>query len=160
MAIRHHASSSGGRAPGRRRDVAARLGERRAWRRSGWLGPHLGRALVGGVAGYLLGHWLGNLIASGYTNVQGNGQNDVATVLGLSLGVVGWLTGIGGMLNYPLAKMVGPRAASRPTESKSWVALLPVHRTTTRWSACSTRSGCSSSSSPAGCWRWPSAPSC
>ena len=36
----------------------------------------------GGVVGYLIGHWLGNVIASGYTNVQDTGQNDVAIVLG------------------------------------------------------------------------------
>src|SRR5579872_5474623 len=75
-------------------------------RRSDWLSPHAGWALVGGVAGYLIGHWLGNMIASGYTQVQSTGQNDVAVVLGLSLGVVGFLAGVGG-LNYPLAKLVG-----------------------------------------------------
>src|ERR1700690_1515542 len=71
-----------------------------------WLGPHLGRALVGAVGGYALGHFLGNSIASGYANVQGDGQNDVATVLALSIGVVGWLAGAG-MLDYPVAKMFG-----------------------------------------------------
>jgi cytochrome c oxidase subunit 1 len=84
-------------------------------RRSSWLGPHLGRALVGAVAGYAFGHWVGNLIASGYINVQGNGQNDVATVLALSFGVVGWLAGAG-MLDYPLAKVVG-REPLHPTVS-------------------------------------------
>src|SRR6202049_2328994 len=87
-------------------------------RRLSWLGPHLGRALVGAVAGYAFGHWVGNLIASGYINVVGNGQNDVATVLALSFGVVGWLAGAG-MLNYPLAKIVG-REPLPPTMSKSW----------------------------------------
>ncbi|HLN41798.1 MAG TPA: cbb3-type cytochrome c oxidase subunit I, partial [Acidimicrobiales bacterium] len=87
-------------------------------RRLSWLGPHLGRALVGAVGGYAFGHWVGNLIASGYINVQGNGQNDIATVLALSFGVVGWLAGAG-MLNYPLAKIVG-REPLPPTVSKSW----------------------------------------
>src|SRR5665213_1665756 len=87
-------------------------------RRPGWLGPHVGRALVGAVGGYAFGHWIGNVIASGYDNVQGSGQNDVATVLGLSIGVVGWLAGAG-MLNYPLAKIVG-REPLPPTMSKSW----------------------------------------
>ena len=84
----------------------------------GWLGPHLGRALVGAVAGYAFGHWVGNLIAAGYQNIQGSGQNDVATVLGLSIGVVGWLAGAG-MLDYPLAKIVG-REPLPPAPSKSW----------------------------------------
>ena len=87
-------------------------------RQPGWLGPHAGWALVGAVGGYALGHWLGNLIAAGYRNVQGSGQNDVAVVLALSLGVLGWLAGAG-MLNYPLAKLVG-REPLPPTPSKSW----------------------------------------
>jgi len=87
-------------------------------RRPGWLGPHVGRALAGAVGGYAFGHWVGNLIAAGYINVQGNGQNDVATVLGLSIGVVGWLAGAG-MLDYPLARIVG-REPLPPTPSKSW----------------------------------------
>ena len=87
-------------------------------RRPVWLGPHAGRALVGAVAGYALGHWIGNLLAAGYTHVQGSGQNDVAIVLGLSIGVVGWLAGAG-MLDYPLAKMAG-REPLPPTPSKSW----------------------------------------
>ena len=90
----------------------------RARRSPRWLGPHLGRALVGAVAGYALGHFLGNSIASGYINVQGNGQNDVATVLALSIGVVGWLAGAG-MLDYPVAKMFG-REPLPPAQSKSW----------------------------------------
>ncbi len=87
-------------------------------RRLGWLGPNAIRALVGAVAGYAFGHWVGNLIASGYINVQGNGQNDVATVLALTIGVVGWLAGAG-MLDYPLAKIVG-REPLPPAPSRSW----------------------------------------
>ena len=74
--------------------------------RSAWLRPHLGWALVGAVGGYALGHWIGNTIASGYIQVQSSGQNDVAVVLGLAIGVVGWLAGIGG-LTYPALKMIG-----------------------------------------------------
>jgi len=87
-------------------------------RRPKWLGPHLGRALVGAVAGYALGHFLGNSIASGYINVQGSGQNDIATILALSIGVVGWLAGAG-MLDYPVAKIFG-REPLPPAPSKSW----------------------------------------
>ncbi len=96
----------------------ARPPSRRARRRPKWLGPHLGRALVGAVGGYALGHFLGNSIASGYINVQGSGQNDVATILALSIGVVGWLAGAG-MLDYPVAKIFG-REPLPPAPSKSW----------------------------------------
>jgi len=35
------------------------------WRRSEWLRPNVLWAIAGGVVGYLIGHWLGNVIASG-----------------------------------------------------------------------------------------------
>ena len=83
------------------------------WRRSLWLRPNILWAMAGAVLGYLLGHWLGNVIASGYQQVQDTGQNDVAIVLGLTLGVAGWMTGIGAM-NYPLAKILGYEALPNP----------------------------------------------
>ncbi len=89
------------------------------WRRSAWLQPNIIWATAGGVVGYLIGHWLGNVIASGYTQVQDTGQNDVAIVLGLSLGVVGWMGGIGG-LTYPLAKVLGYEVRAAPPQ-QSWV---------------------------------------
>jgi cytochrome c oxidase subunit I len=67
---------------------------------------HIGTAAIGAVLGYLLGHYLGNVIAASYANVVGGEQNDVAIVLGLSIGSLGWLAGIGA-LNYPLAKLIG-----------------------------------------------------
>ena len=88
-----------------------------ASRRPAWFGQHVGTALVGMVAGYALGHWIGNVIASGYAHVQGSGENDVAIVLGMVLGVLGWLAGIGA-LNYPLAKLVG--RDSVPREATGW----------------------------------------
>jgi cytochrome c oxidase subunit 1 len=76
-------------------------------RRPGWVSQHLGTALLGAVVGYLIGHWAGNLIAGNYENINGaSGSNDVAVVLGLSIGVFGWLAGIGA-LNYPFAKIIG-----------------------------------------------------
>ena len=74
--------------------------------RPAWVGQHVGTAAVGGIVGYVVGHWLGNLIASGYTNIQGSGQNDVAVVLALAFMVLGWMGGIGAF-NYPAAKIVG-----------------------------------------------------
>jgi cytochrome c oxidase subunit 1 len=87
--------------------------------RSDWLRPNVVWAAAGAVIGYLIGHWLGNVIASGYANVQGSGQNDVATVLALVFAVVGWLIGIGA-LNYPLTKMLGREPAPVIPE-QSWV---------------------------------------
>ncbi|MHB8244130.1 MAG: cytochrome c oxidase subunit I [Acidimicrobiales bacterium] len=76
-------------------------------------------AAVLAVLGYLLGHWLGNVIAAGYSNINGaSGQNDTAICLGLGLGVVGWLIGIGA-LNYPLAKIVGREPAPEVLD-KNW----------------------------------------
>jgi cytochrome c oxidase subunit I len=90
--------------------------------RRGWLSQHLGTAAIGAVGGYLFGHWVGNVIASNYPTVNGssaNGANDVAVVLGLSIGVFGWLLGIGAF-NYPLAKLVGREPlAERPGEGWS-----------------------------------------
>ena len=86
--------------------------------RPAWAQQHVGTAVVGGVVGYLVGHWLGNAIASNYQSVQGEGQNDVATCLALSLMVLGWLVGIG-VFNYPLAKIVGRQPLPRIPE-QNW----------------------------------------
>jgi cytochrome c oxidase subunit 1 len=90
--------------------------------RPGWFSQHLGTAAIGGVLGYLLGHWLGNVVGSGYTNIANSGSNSIAVTGGLLLGVLGWLVGIGA-LNYPLAKIVG--LEPRPDyESTSWTKYL------------------------------------
>ncbi len=81
-------------------------GHKPAKTRSPWLGQNILTAAVGGVCGYLIGHWLGNYIASDFTVVTNSGQNDIAICLGLSFLVLGWLAGIGA-LNYPLAKLIG-----------------------------------------------------
>ena len=90
-----------------------------AWRSSPWLRPNVLWACAGGVVGYLIGHWLGNVIASGYEQVQASGQNDLTIVLGLTFGVVGWMTGIGA-LSYPFAKILGYEL-SPPPPQRSWV---------------------------------------
>ncbi len=101
-------------------DVGTPMREPPVWRRSPWLRPSILWAMAGGVIGYLIGHWLGNVIASGYPQTAGaSDQNDVAIVLGLSLGVVGWMAGIGG-LTYPLAKVLGYEVRPAPPEH-SWV---------------------------------------
>lgn len=36
---------------------------RTSWtERPGWLSQHLGTAIIGGILGYVFGHWLGNYI--------------------------------------------------------------------------------------------------
>ncbi len=88
-------------------------------RRPAWMRLHVGTAAVGAVIGYLFGHFLGNLIAADYPNVASSGQNDVAIVLGLSLGAFGWLAGIGAF-NAAVAKMFGLRPAPRQYE-QGWI---------------------------------------
>jgi cytochrome c oxidase subunit 1 len=82
--------------------------------RSGWISQHLGTALIAAVLGYVLGHWLGNVIAGNYIYVANSGVNAVANTLALAFGVAGFLLGIGA-LNYPLAKLVGKEARENET---------------------------------------------
>src|SRR5215831_6354819 len=60
-----------------------------------WQRPAFHTGLIGGVAGYLLGHWLGNFLASGYAQNPLSDSNDVPIVLGYALGTIGWLAGVG-----------------------------------------------------------------
>jgi cytochrome c oxidase subunit 1 len=85
---------------------------------AGFFSPNAVWALAGAVGGYALGHLFGNIIAANQTVVQDNGQNNVAIVLGLSIGVVGWLAGAG-MFNYPAAKLIG-REPLPQLPSHSW----------------------------------------
>jgi len=89
------AQEPGGRGPGRPRAAGP-------W----WMRPGVHTGIIGGAVGYLIGHWLGDFLASGYTQVQNNGQNDMALVLGYALGVVGWLAGLG-VFNDLLRQMAG-----------------------------------------------------
>jgi cytochrome c oxidase subunit I len=63
--------------------------------RSWWMRPAIHTGTIGAVAGYALGHWLGNLIASGYQQISTADANDTAIVLGYLFLVIGWLAGIG-----------------------------------------------------------------
>jgi cytochrome c oxidase subunit 1 len=60
-----------------------------------WMRPAFHTGLIGGVAGYLLGHWLGNFLSSGYAQNPLSDSNDVPIVLGYALGTIGWLAGLG-----------------------------------------------------------------
>jgi cytochrome c oxidase subunit I len=71
-----------------------------------WMRPAFHTGIIGAVIGYLVGHWLGNQIASGYTQVTNASQNDYAIVLGYVLGTIGWLAGVG-VFNDLIRSMLG-----------------------------------------------------
>ena len=90
-----------------------------------WLRPNILWAMVGAVVGYLIGHWLGNVIASGYEQVQEHAARTTSpSCSGSSLGVAGWMAGIGGF-NYPLAKVLGYELA--PASSRDELGPLLPH---------------------------------
>src|SRR5215470_12155270 len=66
-------------------------GAARPW----WMRPAFHTGLIGAVAGYFLGHWLGNFLSSSYPQNPLSDSNDVPIVLGYALGTVGWLAGLG-----------------------------------------------------------------
>src|SRR5579875_4186429 len=78
-----------------------------------WLSPSVITAFLGGAAGYGIGHWIGNYIASDYAVVENTGQNNVAVVLALFFGVLGFIAGIGAF-NYPLLKLLGYQPEEQP----------------------------------------------
>src|SRR5579859_6114339 len=99
------AGRTGGGQPG-----AARV---RAW----WARPAIHTAIVGAVAGYAFGHWLGNLIASGYQQVGTADANDTAIVLGFLFLVIGWLAGMG-VFNDLFRLMTGRPIADQESEKQ------------------------------------------
>src|SRR6201993_5221207 len=66
-------------------------GAKRPW----WRRPGAPTGLIGAVAGYFLGHWLGNFRGGGYDRSSLADTNDVAIVLGYAVAVIGWLAGLG-----------------------------------------------------------------
>jgi cytochrome c oxidase subunit I len=97
------AQQPGGREPGGARPA-------RPW----WMRPAFHTGLIGAVIGYLVGHWLGNFLASGYTQIMNASQNDFAIVFGYVLGTVGWLAGLG-VFNDLIRAMLG---RPLPTEAE------------------------------------------
>jgi cytochrome c oxidase subunit 1 len=94
-----------------------------------WLRPNLLWAMAGFVLGYLLGYWAGNFIAGSYPVAANSGTNNVAIVLALVFGVIGWLAGIGA-LNYPLLKLVGrePKPVEPDTDWGRFFRMTEEHK--------------------------------
>ncbi len=62
-----------------------------------WMKPAVHTALIGAVIGYLIGHWLGNVVQQtnpGFATGLGD-TKDFPIVLGYVLGTIGWLAGLG-----------------------------------------------------------------
>ena len=87
--------------------------------RPGILSQNILTAIVFGVIGYLIGHWFGNYLSSGYDYIANSGQNNIANTLALAFGVVGWLGGIGA-LNYPFAKLFGVDGLEEESPVDNW----------------------------------------
>ncbi len=138
------AQEPGGRGPGRPRAAGP-------W----WMRPGVHTGIIGGAVGYLIGHWLGDFLASGYSQVLNNGQNDMALVLGYALGVVGWLAGLG-VFNDLLRQMAGRPVRTAEEEAAEDGGVARYFRYTLDHKVV----GIQYLIWPAGCSRWPSAPSC
>ena len=70
------------------------------------IGFNLLSAIVLGIVGFFVGHWIGGQIAVGKDYLIGTDQNDVAVFMGFFVGSIGWLAGVG-FLNYPIARLLG-----------------------------------------------------
>jgi cytochrome c oxidase subunit I len=80
----------------------SQLKRHRPW----WQHPGAHTGLVGAVAGYFFGHWLGNAIGSGWQQVATSDQNNLALALGYTFLAVGWLAGLG-VFNDVFRGMIG-----------------------------------------------------
>jgi cytochrome c oxidase subunit 1 len=90
-------------------------------------GAHTG--LIGGVAGYFFGHWLGNFIASGWQQVGTSDQNNVAIVLGYLFLTLGWLAGLG-IFNDIFRLMIGRQIPHEEEELEARTGLARYFRYT------------------------------
>jgi cytochrome c oxidase subunit I len=92
--------------------------------RSGWrqlMGFNMLTGIVLGVGGWFLGYFIGNHIHGAglkYYSTEA-GQNDIAIMLGYTLGVVGFLVGVG-FGNYPFKRLLGhpPSLAEHESEEE------------------------------------------
>ena len=95
------------------------LGASKSPSTSFWLSPNIVWALVGAAIGWIVGHWLGNVIAGSNPTWTNTGTNNVANTMGLGFMAAGWLAGAGAF-KYPLLKLIGRDPAPHvPTEGWS-----------------------------------------
>ncbi|MEP7023453.1 MAG: cbb3-type cytochrome c oxidase subunit I [Actinomycetota bacterium] len=106
----HQATGPGGREPG------AAPPPRPWWRR-----PAVHTGLAGAVLGYIVGHWLGNFLGSGYQQLPLSDSSDLPIVLGYLLAAVGWLAGLG-VFNDPVRQLAGRPVGSADTEDTAGLA--------------------------------------
>ena len=62
--------------------------------------------LVGLIVGYAIGLWIGHRMGSRFDWTADIDYNDIAVLLGYSLGTIGYLAGLG-ILNHPVARLFG-----------------------------------------------------
>ena len=87
------------------------------WRRL--LGFGIVWAIVLGIAGYALGHWIGTQIGIHVSAQTDTDQDDVAILAGLLFATLGWLLGLG-FFNYPLRRMLGHAPSLSEHEQEGW----------------------------------------
>jgi cytochrome c oxidase subunit 1 len=95
--------------------------------RSWWMRPAIHTALIGAVLGYLVGHWLGNLLSYTYARNALSDTNDFPIVLGYVLGTVGWLAGLG-VFNDLLRQMAGKPVPVAEEEEESATGMARFFR--------------------------------
>ena len=89
---------------------------RPVWRRL--IGFNLLTAVLLGVGGYYLGWFIGHQIGGPSYKYQSEAdENDVALLLAYTLGVIGFLIGLG-FANYPLSRLLGRPASLREKEGE------------------------------------------
>ncbi|MST34256.1 hypothetical protein GHK86_16200 [Acidimicrobiaceae bacterium USS-CC1] len=102
---------------------------RRPTGRPAWARPSPVTAAIGAVLGYLLGHWIGNVIAGHWFWVQNTSMNDVSLTLGYVFGTLGMLLGLG-VFAYPLARLTGrePGYPQAGTGMARYFTYTPEHK--------------------------------
>jgi cytochrome c oxidase subunit I len=86
------------------------------WRRL--IGFNLLTGIVLGIGGWFLGHWIGTKITGqnlAYYSAEA-GENDIAILLGYTLGVLGFLIGLGFAV-YPIQRLLGHQPTLAERES-------------------------------------------
>jgi cytochrome c oxidase subunit 1 len=95
-----------------------RPGRARPW----WMRPGAHTGVIGGVAGYFFGHWLGNFIGAGWQQVGTSDQNNLAIVLGYVFLTVGWLAGLGVFTDL-FRQMIGRQIPHEEEEAEARTGL-------------------------------------